>query len=113
MRQLLQHSSVLNSAIRILYASCILHISISTAHNIITLLQSLRGFTTSAITSVPGGSSMYFITPTPLMVTNSILYVVNVSNNSLSRISPYCFFFQVFAQDLLLVSDDPLAEMSK
>jgi hypothetical protein len=47
---------------------------------------------------------MYFITTTTFMLTNLALYVVNVSNNSPSRISPYRFSLQVFAQDLLLVS---------
>ncbi|KAG0698336.1 hypothetical protein DFH29DRAFT_105760 [Suillus ampliporus] len=71
---------------RILFVSCIFHISVSTAHNVISLLQSLEGLTTPAIVSAPNGSSMYFITTTTFMLTNLALYVANV-----------------FAQDLLLI----------
>ncbi|KAG1737464.1 uncharacterized protein EDB91DRAFT_476771 [Suillus paluster] len=71
---------------RILFLSCIFHISVSTAHNVISLLQSLEGFTTPAIISVPNGSSLYFVTTTALFIANLALYIANV-----------------LAQDLLLI----------
>lgn len=71
---------------RVLFVSCIFHISVSTVHNIISLLLSLQGFTTASITSIPHGSSIYFVTPTTLMLTNLALFVSNV-----------------LAQDLLLI----------
>lgn len=71
---------------RVLFVSCIFHILVSTAHNVISLLLSLQGFTTSSITSVPNGSSKYFVAPTTFMLTNLALYISNV-----------------LAQDLLLI----------
>ncbi|KAG1767838.1 hypothetical protein EDD22DRAFT_772858, partial [Suillus occidentalis] len=61
-------------------------ISVSTAHTIISLLLSLQGFTNPSIRSIPDGSSIYFVAPTTLMLTNLALYVSNV-----------------LAQDLLLI----------
>ncbi|KAG2073931.1 hypothetical protein BDR04DRAFT_1094149 [Suillus decipiens] len=71
---------------RVLFVSCIFHILVSTAHNVISLLLSLQGFTNSSITSTPNGSSMYVVAPTRLMLTNLALFVSNV-----------------LAQDLLLI----------
>lgn len=69
-----------------LFVSCFFHISVSTAHTIISLFLSLQGFTSPSIKSIPFGSSMYFVSPTTLMLTNLALYVSNVA-----------------AQDLLLI----------
>ncbi|KAG1819300.1 uncharacterized protein BJ212DRAFT_1446326 [Suillus subaureus] len=71
---------------RVLFASCIFHILVSTAHNIISLLLSLQGLTTPSITSISNGSSSYFVAPTTFMLTNLALFVSNV-----------------LAQDLLLI----------
>lgn len=71
---------------RVLFVSCIFHILVSTAHSIFSLLLSLQGFTTSSITSIPNGSSKYFVAPTTFMLTNLALFVSNV-----------------LAQDLLLI----------
>ncbi|KAG2159417.1 uncharacterized protein EDB93DRAFT_1115644 [Suillus bovinus] len=71
---------------RVLVASCIFHISVSTAHTVISLLLSLQGFTTPSITSVPNGSNIYVVSPTSFMLTNLSLFLLNV-----------------LAQDLLLI----------
>ncbi|OJA16529.1 hypothetical protein AZE42_00627 [Rhizopogon vesiculosus] len=60
--------------------------------------RALKGFTTPSLTSVPGGSSMYFITTTTFLLTNPLvgLYVVNV-----------------LAQDLLLGNNIQFVETSE
>ncbi|KAG2121254.1 hypothetical protein DEU56DRAFT_865082 [Suillus clintonianus] len=71
---------------RVLFASCIFHISVSTAHSVISLLISLEAFTTPWILSIPNGSTVYIVAPTTYMLTNLALFVSNV-----------------LAQDLLLI----------
>ncbi|KIJ63667.1 hypothetical protein HYDPIDRAFT_155887 [Hydnomerulius pinastri MD-312] len=70
----------------LLILSCTFHIAVSTAHILITFLELLKGSTSPSITSKPGGSDLYYVTPDPMFIAASFLYVCNI-----------------FAQDLLLI----------
>eukprot|EP00918_Siedleckia_nematoides_P056507 GHVU01123247.1.p1 GENE.GHVU01123247.1~~GHVU01123247.1.p1 ORF type:complete len:335 (+),score=5.85 GHVU01123247.1:118-1122(+) len=71
---------------RILFASCVFHILISTAHAILSFIQLLNAFPNPSTMSVPHGLDLYFATPSVIVITNLALYVSNV-----------------FMQDLLLI----------
>ncbi|KAG1753382.1 hypothetical protein EDB19DRAFT_2035281 [Suillus lakei] len=58
-------------------ASCILHFSIATAHNILCLFSSLQAFTNPATLSVPNGSILYLLRLTTLSFVMSGLYILN------------------------------------
>ncbi|KAG2029868.1 hypothetical protein BDR03DRAFT_975468 [Suillus americanus] len=57
--------------------SCIFHISIATAHNIISLFYSLQAFTNPAIISIPDGSIIYLLSNTALTKTMGGLFLLN------------------------------------
>ncbi|KAG2344145.1 hypothetical protein BDR05DRAFT_989358 [Suillus weaverae] len=58
--------------------SCVFHISIATAHNILSLFLSLQAFTNPAIISVPDGTIIYLSKNTPLTKTMGGLFLLNV-----------------------------------
>ncbi|OJA13966.1 hypothetical protein AZE42_03608 [Rhizopogon vesiculosus] len=58
--------------------SCIFHISIATAHNILSLVCSLQAFTNPAIISVSNGSSLYLLRHTALFFASGTLHLLNV-----------------------------------
>ncbi|OAX36821.1 hypothetical protein K503DRAFT_772138 [Rhizopogon vinicolor AM-OR11-026] len=58
-------------------AACTFHISIATAHSILTLFRSLQAFTNPAIVSVPDGSSLYLVKHTALFFAGGTLHLLN------------------------------------
>ncbi|KAG2137850.1 uncharacterized protein EDB93DRAFT_1231070 [Suillus bovinus] len=82
--------------------SCVFHISIATAHNILSLLLSLEAFTNPAIISIPDGSSIYLFKNTTLTKTMGGLFLLNVHIIFvINRVS--LLLFQGFALNLLLI----------
>ncbi|KAG2052524.1 hypothetical protein BDR06DRAFT_510408 [Suillus hirtellus] len=57
--------------------SCVFHISIATAHNILSLLLFLEAFTNPAIVSIPNGTIIYLFRSTPLTKTMGGLFLLN------------------------------------
>ncbi|KAG2125451.1 hypothetical protein DEU56DRAFT_571469 [Suillus clintonianus] len=58
-------------------SSCIYHISVATAHNIICLIVALQAFTNPAVISVPDGSSLYLLQYTGLTRAMTGLVILN------------------------------------
>ncbi|KAG1823976.1 uncharacterized protein BJ212DRAFT_712220 [Suillus subaureus] len=58
--------------------SCIFHISIATAHNILSLFLSLEAFTNPSILSVPDGTIIYLYRDTTLTKAMGALFLLNV-----------------------------------
>lgn len=56
---------------------CVFHISIATAHNILSLLLFLEAFTNPAIVSIPNGTIIYLFKSTPFTETMGGLFLLN------------------------------------